>query len=130
MLKRLSLPAVPIILGMVLGGIMEVKLRAGMARVKSFPDFFIDRVGDGTEIRPVAVILFLMILGVLALHIRYVLGERRNLKEAKWQAKRASTRFGMQLSRRKGFLSAERGKRVREKRSKYVPRSTDKGSPR
>ncbi|MEZ5716703.1 MAG: tripartite tricarboxylate transporter permease [Paracoccaceae bacterium] len=60
-LKRLDLPAVPIVLGMVLGGIMEVKLRAGMARVKT-PWDFIDR--------PVAMILFLMILGVLALHVR------------------------------------------------------------
>ena len=67
-LKRLSLPAVPIVLGMVLGGIMEVKLRAGMARVKT-PLDFIDR--------PVAMILFLMIIGVLGLHIRHVLRERR-----------------------------------------------------
>ena len=51
-LKRLSLPVVPIILGMVLGGIMVA--RAGMARVKE-PDF-IDR--------PIAFILFLMIVGV------------------------------------------------------------------
>ncbi len=73
-LKRLDLPAVPIVLGMVLGGIMEVKLRAGMARVKT-PFDFIDR--------PVAMILFLMIIGVLALHIRFVLGERRKRKETK-----------------------------------------------
>jgi putative tricarboxylic transport membrane protein len=125
-LKRLSLPAVPIILGMVLGHIMEVKLRAGMARVKSFGDFFIDRHGDTTELRPVAVILFLMIVGVLALHIRTVLAERRTLKEAKWLAKKESTRFAMQMLRRKNYLSAERGKRVKESRSRYVPRSTDK----
>lgn len=60
-LKRLSLPIVPIVLGMVLGGIMEVKLRAGMARVKT-PLDFIDR--------PIAAILFIMILIVLGLHIR------------------------------------------------------------
>ena len=41
-LKRLNLPIVPIILGMVLGGIMEVKLRSAMARVNS-PLDFIDR---------------------------------------------------------------------------------------
>ncbi|WP_322866736.1 tripartite tricarboxylate transporter permease [Aquicoccus sp. G2-2] len=125
-LKRLSLPAVPIILGMVLGHIMEVKLRAGMARVKGFGDFFVDRHGDTTELRPVAIILFLMIMGVIALHIRYVLAERRKLKEAKWLTKKESTRFAMQMLRRKNYLSAERGKRAKESRSKYVPRSTDK----
>ncbi|MDQ2095872.1 tripartite tricarboxylate transporter permease [Rhodalgimonas zhirmunskyi] len=114
-LKRLSLPAVPIVLGMVLGGIMEVKLRAGMARVKQ-PWDFIDR--------PIAFILFVMILGVLALHIRYVLLERRAAKEEEWSAKKTSTGFGMQMFRRRSFLSEERGKRVREKRSKYSPRST------
>ncbi len=41
-LKRLNLPIVPIILGMVLGGIMEVKLRTSMVRVKT-PLDFIDR---------------------------------------------------------------------------------------
>ncbi len=41
-LKRLNLPVVPIILGMVLGGIMEVKLRSSMARVKT-PLDFVDR---------------------------------------------------------------------------------------
>ncbi len=34
-LKRQNLPIVPIILGMVLGGIMEVKLRSAMARVRN-----------------------------------------------------------------------------------------------
>ncbi len=120
-LKRLDIPAVPIVLGMVLGGIMEVKLRAGMARVKT-PFDFIDR--------PVAMILFLMILGVLALHIRYVLAERRKLKELRWQGKRTSMRFGRQMFRRRDYLSTERGKRVREKRSKYTPRLTDENSPR
>ncbi len=120
-LKRLSLPAVPIVLGMVLGGIMEVKLRAGMARVKE-PFDFIDR--------PVAMILFIMIIGVLLLHFRYVWGERKSLKEAKWLAKHASTNFGAQMSRRRSFLSTERGKTLRAKRSKYAPRSTDKSSRR
>jgi len=120
-LKRLELPAVPIVLGMVLGGIMEVKLRAGMARVKT-PYDFIDR--------PVAMILFLMILGVLALHIRFVLAERRKTKEAKWQTRLTSMRFARLMFRRRDYLSTERGKRVREKRSKYTPRLTDKNSPR
>lgn len=60
-LKRLNLPVVPIILGMVLGGIMEVKLRSAMARVKT-PLDFIDR--------PIAALLFVAIVVVLALHVR------------------------------------------------------------
>ncbi|MFN3261615.1 MAG: tripartite tricarboxylate transporter permease [Pikeienuella sp.] len=67
-LKRLGLPVVPIILGMVLGGIMEVKLRSAMARVKT-PLDFIDR--------PIAAILFALILFVIALHVRALIRERR-----------------------------------------------------
>jgi putative tricarboxylic transport membrane protein len=116
-LKRLNLPIVPIILGMVLGGIMEVKLRAGMARVKT-PFDFIDR--------PIAMILFLMILGVLFIHFRRVWLDRKAIKEAKWSTKHASTNFGMHLFRRKSYLLRERGRKVREKHLKYNPRSTDK----
>ncbi|MGB1213172.1 MAG: tripartite tricarboxylate transporter permease [Pikeienuella sp.] len=68
-LKRLNLPVVPIILGMVLGGIMEVKLRSAMARVKT-PLDFIDR--------PIAAILFAIILIVLALHVRTLIKEHRD----------------------------------------------------
>ncbi|MDE0308156.1 MAG: tripartite tricarboxylate transporter permease [Albidovulum sp.] len=60
-LKRLSLPIVPIILGMVLGGIMEIKLRTSMMRVDTPLDFIS---------RPIAFILFLIILLVVAAHIR------------------------------------------------------------
>ncbi|NOD97803.1 hypothetical protein GS610_11350 [Ruegeria sp. HKCCD6228] len=67
-LKRLNLPIVPIILGMVLGGIMEVKLRSAMARVKS-PLDFIDR--------PIAAILFIMILGIILLHVRSLIKEHK-----------------------------------------------------
>lgn len=67
-LKRLGLPVVPIILGMVLGGIMEVKLRSAMARVKT-PLDFIDR--------PIAAILFALILLVIALHVRSLIRARR-----------------------------------------------------
>ena len=67
-LKRLNLPVVPIILGMVLGGIMEVKLRSSMARVKT-PLDMIDR--------PIAAILFVLILLVIALHIRTLIREYR-----------------------------------------------------
>lgn len=48
-LKRLNLPIAPIILGMVLGGIMEVKLRSSLPRLKT-PLDMIDR--------PIAMIIF------------------------------------------------------------------------
>ncbi|WP_269585957.1 tripartite tricarboxylate transporter permease [Roseibium sp. Sym1] len=67
-LKRLNLPIVPIILGMVLGGIMEVKLRTAMARVNT-PLDFIDR--------PIAAFLFVMILLILVLHVRAVIREHK-----------------------------------------------------
>lgn len=70
-LKRLNLPVVPIILGMVLGGIMEVKLRSAMARVKT-PLDFIDR--------PIAALLFAAIIVVLVLHVRTLFRDRH--KEA------------------------------------------------
>jgi len=59
-LKRLKLPIVPIILGMVLGGIMEAKLRTSMMRVKT-PLDFIDR--------PIAFILFLIIIAVIGSYL-------------------------------------------------------------
>ncbi len=67
-LKRLNLPIVPIILGMVLGGIMEVKLRSAMPRLKT-PLDMIDR--------PIAAIIFAMIVLVLALHVRTLIKEWR-----------------------------------------------------
>ncbi|MEM6941995.1 MAG: tripartite tricarboxylate transporter permease [Pseudomonadota bacterium] len=60
-LKRLNLPIVPIVLGMVLGGIMEVKLRSAMIRVKT-PLDFVDR--------PIAAILAALIVLVIVMHIR------------------------------------------------------------
>ncbi|MBE1283476.1 MAG: hypothetical protein GJ676_09195 [Rhodobacteraceae bacterium] len=68
-LKRLNLPLVPIILGMVLGGIMEAKLRTSMVRVKT-PLDFVDR--------PIAALLVLMILMVIGLHIRTLIKEHRD----------------------------------------------------
>lgn len=65
-LKRLNLPIVPIILGMVLGGIMEVKLRSALPRLKE-PLDMIDR--------PVAAIIFAIIVMVIALHIRTLIKE-------------------------------------------------------
>ncbi|MCR9138804.1 MAG: tripartite tricarboxylate transporter permease [Alphaproteobacteria bacterium] len=67
-LKRLNLPIVPIILGMVLGGIMEVKLRSALPRLKT-PLDMIDR--------PIAFIIFVMIVLVLAFHIRTLIKEYR-----------------------------------------------------
>jgi putative tricarboxylic transport membrane protein len=116
-LKRLSLPIVPIILGMVLGGIMEVKLRAGMARVKA-PFDFIDR--------PIAMILFLMIVFVLLLHILRVWRDYKQQKAKKWSTSHASTSFATRLFHRKNSLSKARGKVVRERRRKYFPRSMDR----
>jgi putative tricarboxylic transport membrane protein len=60
-MKRLNMPIVPIILGMVLGEIMQNKLRTSMLKVKT-PFDMIDR--------PIAFILFCMILIVLIGHAR------------------------------------------------------------
>ena len=59
-LKRLNLPIVPIILGMVLGGIMEAKFRTSLPRIRSLYSW-IDR--------PVAMVIFCLICVVLALHL-------------------------------------------------------------
>ena len=59
-IKRLNLPMVPIILGMVLGRIMEIKLRQSLPRVDSLIDFIN---------RPIAFIIFMLILLALSLHI-------------------------------------------------------------
>lgn len=72
-LKRLDLPSVPIVLGMVLGGIMEVKLRSSMARVKG-PLDFIDR--------PIAAIIFATILLVIGMHLwTYFKGRKKPVIE-------------------------------------------------
>jgi len=60
MLKRLNLPTVPIILGMVLGRILEEKFRTSLPRIRSVWDW-IDR--------PVAKVIFCLICIVLALHL-------------------------------------------------------------
>ena len=114
-LKRLSLPAVPIILGMVLGGIMEVKLRAAMARIKT-PFDFIDR--------PVAFILFSLIIIVLVAHVLRVRKDRLSLKEAEWQTKTASTSFGALMWRRRNSFLKAHGKKVRARHSRLLRRLT------
>lgn len=67
-LKRLELPLVPIILGMVLGGIMEIKLRTSLPRIDNIYDF-IDR--------PVAFILFCLIVGALSMHFFSLIRRKR-----------------------------------------------------
>jgi len=115
-LKRLSLPVVPIILGMVLGGIMEVKLRSAMARVKT-PLDFIDR--------PIAAVLFAIIMLVLILHARRVWLDYKQQREKSRSTSRASTRFEAHLSRRNSSLISERGKTVRSRRKTYSRPSGD-----
>ncbi|MFN6979947.1 MAG: tripartite tricarboxylate transporter permease, partial [Gemmobacter sp.] len=60
LLKRLDLPAVPVILGMVLGRIAEEKFRTSLPRIKT-PWDWIDR--------PVAQIIFAAIVAVVLLHL-------------------------------------------------------------
>lgn len=84
-LKRLNLPIVPIILGMVLGGIMEVKLRSAMARVNS-PFDFIDR--------PIAAILFTAIILILVLHVRTVIREQKARRDREEDTSETSTQQG------------------------------------
>ncbi|NKC13661.1 MAG: hypothetical protein GKR94_16165 [Gammaproteobacteria bacterium] len=67
-LKRLDLPIVPIILGMVLGGIAENKFRTSLPRIKT-PLDWIDR--------PIAGTIFVIILIVLAIHFWSMLKARR-----------------------------------------------------
>ena len=70
-LKRLDLPTSPIILGIVLGNLMETKLRTAMARVDT-PFDFIDR--------PIAFILFSVIVLVIGGHVYRAL--RPSVKES------------------------------------------------
>jgi putative tricarboxylic transport membrane protein len=72
-LKRLNLPVVPIILGMVLGNIMDVKLRSAMARVKT--------PWDMVEGRPIAMVLALLIVVVIGLHLRTLFKEYKIEKQ-------------------------------------------------
>ncbi|WP_170337075.1 tripartite tricarboxylate transporter permease [Ruegeria arenilitoris] len=72
-LKRLNLPIVPIILGMVLGGIMETKLRTAMPRLKT-PLDMIDR--------PISFIIFSIIVAVLIIHVRVLVIEHRKRNQS------------------------------------------------
>ena len=66
-LKRLNLPVVPIILGMVLGNIAENKFRTSLPRIKT-PLDWIDR--------PIAATIFAIIVAVLAFHIWSLIRDR------------------------------------------------------
>ncbi len=67
-LKRLQLPIVPIILGMVLGGIMENKFRTSLPRIDSAIDWIN---------RPIAATIFGLIVLVLLAHIWSLVRNRR-----------------------------------------------------
>lgn len=60
MLKRLNLPTVPLVLGLVLGPILESRFRTSLPRIRSWWDW-IDR--------PVAQVIAALIVLVLALHL-------------------------------------------------------------
>ena len=116
-LKRLSLPIVPIILGMVLGGIMEVKLRSAMSRV--------DTPLDMIE-RPIAQIIFAAICIVLILHALRVRRDWKERREVRWKPRTASTRFGTRLYRHRDSLSRAKARRLKAERSTFSPPSTDR----
>ena len=67
-LKRLRLPVVPVVLGMVLGRIMDEKFRASLARVET-PLDFIDRPVSGT--------IFAIIVTALVFHVYSLVQARR-----------------------------------------------------
>ena len=73
-LKRLKLPLVPIVLGMVLGGIMEQRFRASLARIET-PLDFINRPVSGT--------IFAIIVIALAAHFTVLMRARGKRKQTK-----------------------------------------------
>lgn len=105
-LKRLNMPIVPIILGMVLGNIMEVKLRTSMARVRD-PFEFIDR--------PIAFLLFCLIVAILVSTLwrgwrDWRAPDRRN------RQKKTSQAFSKRLSARTTRHFENRTKQQRRRR--------------
>ena len=68
-LRRLDLPLIPIVLGMVLGRIMDEKFRASLARVET-PLDFIDR--------PISATIFVIIVVSLLAHVAALIRERRS----------------------------------------------------
>lgn len=71
-LKRLDYPTSPIILGIVLGKLMEDRLRTAMARVREPLDFVADR--------PIAQILVVMIVAAIVVQIWTLLRSRRDAR--------------------------------------------------
>ena len=67
-LKKLQLPIVPIILGMVLGGIMEQKFRSSLLRIDT-PLDFINRPVSGT--------IFAIIVIALVVHFAAIICRNR-----------------------------------------------------
>ncbi len=116
-LRRLKLPIIPIILGMVLGGIMEVKFRSAMSRVKEPLDFIE---------RPIAGIIFAIIILVLVIHFIRIIKDWQPRKERRWTYRKASTKFGTILFNRRNYLLQERGKKLREIQLTSFRRLTDK----
>lgn len=110
-LKRLNLPIVPIILGMVLGGIMEVKLRAAMNRVDTPLDFIN---------RPIAFILFCLILIILGSALWRV---RRDWQpvDRRRQVRKTSAAFGQRLNARQAKHFSDRQKaQAQRRRNDYL----------
>ncbi|MEM6823859.1 MAG: tripartite tricarboxylate transporter permease [Pseudomonadota bacterium] len=105
-LKRLNLPIVPIVLGMVLGGIMEVKLRASMNRVKE-PLDFIDR--------PIAFLIFCAILIVLGSTLWRARTQWRPL-DRRTVGKKGAAAFARRLATRHARIVSERSKTQRRTR--------------
>jgi putative tricarboxylic transport membrane protein len=106
-LKRLNLPIVPIVLGMVLGGIMEVKLRAAMTRVKT-PWDFIDR--------PIAFLIFCVIVLILGSTLWRAWRDWQK-PDRRTPHRRASLRFARRLSGRKSRHFHRRLKLQRRRRT-------------
>lgn len=72
-LRRLDWPIVPIILGMVLGGIMEAKLRTSLPRLKD-PLDLVDR--------PISAVLFTLIVLAIVLHFWTLYRARQQKRSA------------------------------------------------
>lgn len=71
-LKRIDWPIVPIILGMVLGGIAESRFRTSLVRIDSAIDWIN---------RPIAAIIFVLIVLVVIIHFLNVISDRKKAKE-------------------------------------------------
>lgn len=72
MLRRLGLPSVPVIFGLILGGIAETRLRTSLPRI----DGPLDWIN-----RPVAAVIFALIVLVLVVHLRATIGEMRSRRD-------------------------------------------------